>query len=195
MGGTTHRPAPRRGRVLCAAIEAPGDADGGGSRLAVPGGADLRGVFDAGTTTVRERKQLLRAVIDEVVITVDPPAGVAKGHIAWEGGATTAIEVTLPRRGDQAIRTDEETVEPVRRLAVHYDDATIARHLARQSRAAADRPGLHQGAGGAPAPDQGQSPGPPTRRLSHPPAMMRTWSASPRRRRLSGSPGRRSTAG
>jgi DNA invertase Pin-like site-specific DNA recombinase len=100
-------------------------------------GADLRGVFDARTTTVRERKQLLRAVIEEVVITVDPPAGVAKGHIAWEGGATTAIEVILPRRGDQAIRTDEETVELVRRLAEHYDDATIARHLARQNRATA----------------------------------------------------------
>lgn len=100
-------------------------------------GADLRGVFDAGTTTVRERKQLLRAVIGEVVITVDPPAGVAKGHIAWEGGAITAIEVVLPRRGDQAVRTDEETVELVTRLAEHYDDATIARHLARQSRATA----------------------------------------------------------
>lgn len=39
--------------------------------------------------------------------------------------------------GDQAIRTDEETIELVRRLAEHYDDATIARHLARQNRATA----------------------------------------------------------
>ena len=33
-------------------------------------GADIRAIFDAPTTTVRERKQLIRAVIDEVAVTV-----------------------------------------------------------------------------------------------------------------------------
>ena len=39
-------------------------------------GADLRGVFDAPTTTIRERKQLLRLLVTEIVITVmGNPAG------------------------------------------------------------------------------------------------------------------------
>ena len=35
-------------------------------------GADVRAVFDAPTTTLRERKQLIRAVIDEVAVTLTP---------------------------------------------------------------------------------------------------------------------------
>jgi hypothetical protein len=97
-------------------------------------GADLRAIFDAPTSTVRERKQLLRALIHEVVVTVDRTVGRADGRIIWEGGATTDFTVILPRRGGNARRTEEEIVEIIRRLAEHYSDATIARLLARQAR-------------------------------------------------------------
>jgi DNA invertase Pin-like site-specific DNA recombinase len=97
-------------------------------------GADLRAVFDADTTTMRERKQLVRLLVSEVVITVDRDAAQAAVRIRWEGGTQTDIAVALPRRGvDGAIRTETDTLERIRRLAVHYDDATIARLLARQS--------------------------------------------------------------
>jgi hypothetical protein len=96
-------------------------------------GADLRAVFDADSTTIRERKQLLRLLISEVAITVDRDAAQAAVRIRWEGGAGTDITVALPRRGvDSAIRTEADTLERIRRLAAHYDDATIARLLARQ---------------------------------------------------------------
>jgi hypothetical protein len=98
-------------------------------------GADLHAIFDAPTTTQRERKQLLRALIYEVVITVDRAAGRADGRVVWEGGATTNFSVALPRRySDNARRTEQETVETIRRLADHYTDETIARLLARQGR-------------------------------------------------------------
>lgn len=101
-------------------------------------GADLHAIFDAPSTTARERKQLLRILITEVVITVDRSAGRAEGRIVWEGGASTELSITLPRRGfDTARKTEEETIEVIRRLAVHYDDATVARLLARQDRATA----------------------------------------------------------
>ena len=97
-------------------------------------GADLRAVFDADTTTMRERKQLVRLLVSEVVITVDRDVAQAAVRIRWEGGTQTDITVALPRRGvDGAIRTETDTLERIRRLAVHYDDATIARLLARQS--------------------------------------------------------------
>ena len=76
---------------------------------------------------------LLRLLVSEVVITVDRDAAQAAVRIRWEGGTHTDITVALPRRGvDSAIRTEADTLERLRRLAVHYDDATIARLLARQ---------------------------------------------------------------
>jgi DNA invertase Pin-like site-specific DNA recombinase len=95
-------------------------------------GADLRAVFDAPSTTTRDRKQLLRALITDVVITVEAPKALAHGHIAWEGGAVTPIQVTLARRGaGQATLTPPAVVELVRRLAPDHDDASIAAHLNR----------------------------------------------------------------
>ena len=55
-------------------------------------GADVRAVFHAPTTTWRERKQLLRAVITEVVVTVRAAERRAEVNIVWEGGATTGFE-------------------------------------------------------------------------------------------------------
>ena len=50
-------------------------------------GADLRKVFDAPTTTSdRERKQLLRAILTDVVVTVDDQQHTAPLRVVWEGG-------------------------------------------------------------------------------------------------------------
>jgi hypothetical protein len=92
-------------------------------------GADLHAVFDAPTTTNRERKLLLRALINHVQITVDRPAGTANGHIVWEGGAITAITMALPRRGDSATVTDPATVETIRELIDTHTDEGIADEL------------------------------------------------------------------
>ncbi|MDH5615424.1 MAG: recombinase family protein [Acidimicrobiia bacterium] len=97
-------------------------------------GADIRAVFEAPTTTWRERKQLLRAVITEVVVTVKRAERQAEVRIIWEGGATTAFQMTLQRTGGHFRTTDEDTIDLVRRLAAHYDDTTIAVILSRQGR-------------------------------------------------------------
>ena len=97
-------------------------------------GADVRAVFHAPTTTWRERKQLLRAMIAEVVVTVhaeDRRAGVV---IVWEGGATVAFDLDLNKTGKHFRTTDEDTVDLVRRLAERYDDRTIAAILSKQGR-------------------------------------------------------------
>ena len=92
-------------------------------------GADLRAVFHAPTTSMRERKQLLRALITEVVVTVDRPRATAEGHVAWEGGAISRMRLALPKRGENAASTSPEVVELVRRLAPDHDDAYIADQL------------------------------------------------------------------
>jgi len=97
-------------------------------------GADLRAVFEAPTTSARERKQLLRAMLIEVAVTVDKPARQANMVLYWEGGAINHLQVGLPRLGAPWRTTDTSTVDLVRRLAVLYDDDKIARILGRQHR-------------------------------------------------------------
>jgi len=97
-------------------------------------GADIQAVFAADSTTPRERKQLIRALITEITVTIDQRARTAALTIYWEGGASTSLSAALPRLGAPWRTTDTSTVDLVRRLAMHYDDATIASTLARQGR-------------------------------------------------------------
>jgi DNA invertase Pin-like site-specific DNA recombinase len=96
-------------------------------------GADLRAAFDAPTTTDRDRKLLLRAMITEITLTVERDEQRALVRIDWEGGAVTDHELTLPKAGSHAA-TDEDTLQLLRRLATDYPDHQIAGILARQGR-------------------------------------------------------------
>jgi DNA invertase Pin-like site-specific DNA recombinase len=97
-------------------------------------GADVRAIFNADTTTWRERKQLLRALIDEVVVTVRSADRQADVDIIWQGGAKSTFVFEINRHGGHFRTTDEETVDLVRRLAERYDDKTIAAILSKQKR-------------------------------------------------------------
>jgi hypothetical protein len=94
-------------------------------------------VWHATTTTARDRKELLRALIEEVIIKVQRDKAAAHLTLRWKGGALDEIEVPLPRSRPAAIRTDEDTIALVRRLAVHYPDSVIAGILNRQGRTTA----------------------------------------------------------
>jgi DNA invertase Pin-like site-specific DNA recombinase len=98
-------------------------------------GDDLGAVWDAPTTTDKDRKQLLRTLLDEVNITLhrDDPGPHAALVLRWKGGAITELTVPLRRRQPK-IRTPEDTISLIRRLAGHYPDAQIAGILNRQQR-------------------------------------------------------------
>ena len=99
-------------------------------------GDNLEAVWAAATTTDRDRKQLLHTLLDEVNITVH--RGDTDSHaeliVRWKGGAISELTVPLKRTPANRLRTDEDTVDLLRRLAVHYPDATIAHILNRQGR-------------------------------------------------------------
>jgi DNA invertase Pin-like site-specific DNA recombinase len=97
-------------------------------------GADVRAVFHAPSTTTSERKQLIRAVITETVLTVDAEQRLAQLRIIWQGGATTELSMPMTKPGGHTRTTSEDTVALVRRLAEHYDDKTIAQILSKQHR-------------------------------------------------------------
>jgi len=97
-------------------------------------GTDLNRAWTLPTTTDRDRKELLHLLLEEVILAVDRANFNAHLTLRWRGGLLSEIDVPLPRSRPPTIRTEEDTIELARRLAVHYPDAVIAGILNRQGR-------------------------------------------------------------
>ena len=99
-------------------------------------GDDLGAVWDAPSTSDKDRKQLLRTLLEEVNITIrrDHDTGHADLILRWKGGAISDLAIAVKRTPQRRLRTSEDTIDLVRRLAVHYPDAKIAWVLNRQDR-------------------------------------------------------------
>jgi DNA invertase Pin-like site-specific DNA recombinase len=97
-------------------------------------GTDLERVWSAQPMTDRDRKELLRTLLEEVIVAIDRDKQQAHLTLRWRGGLISELDLALPRSKPSPIRTDEETVALVRRLAAHYPDAVIAGILNRQER-------------------------------------------------------------
>jgi DNA invertase Pin-like site-specific DNA recombinase/predicted DNA-binding transcriptional regulator AlpA len=100
-------------------------------------GTDLHTVWQAPSTAARDKKELLRTLLEEVIITINKDEYRAHLTLRWRGGALADIDLDLPRRRAAPVRTDEDTVALVRRLAIHHPDAVIAGILNRQQRTTA----------------------------------------------------------
>lgn len=100
---------------------------------------DLDEVWSSPLTDVRLQKRLLRAVIEEIVVDVDPERGKNLLVIHWKGGVHTELAIRRRRRGEQRTATPRETVEAVRALTLVCPDAMIAGYL--------NRAGLRTGSG------------------------------------------------
>ena len=95
---------------------------------------DLPRIWTAETTTPRDRKELLRTLISEVIVTIKEEPRQAETEIIWEGGARTELTVPLVKRGSERNRTSEDTIELIRKLAAHTTDQQIAAILNKQGR-------------------------------------------------------------
>jgi transposase len=89
-------------------------------------GADLSVVWEASTTSHRDRKQLLRCLIKEVVVTVDRERAVADLTVIWAGGASSKLTCKLNRTGQHTRVTSQEALDFVRQLAPQHSDEQIA---------------------------------------------------------------------
>jgi excisionase family DNA binding protein len=94
---------------------------------------DLPRLWDANSTTDRDRKQLLRTLISEVTVTVkyDEPRH-ADVEIAWEGGSRSELQIKLNGRSPEQRRLGDDTIELIGQLAQHHSDRQIAQILSRQ---------------------------------------------------------------
>jgi hypothetical protein len=100
-------------------------------------GADLKRVWSAPTTTHRDQKELLRSLLEEVIMAVYRDDYRAHLTLRWRGGLLTELDINLPRSRPATVRTDEETLALIRRLAIHYPDTVIAGILNKQNRTTA----------------------------------------------------------
>jgi DNA invertase Pin-like site-specific DNA recombinase len=100
-------------------------------------GADLTAAWQTPTTSSRDKKELLRTLIEEVMVSVQKQERRANLTLRWRGGALTEATLDLPRQTPAIVRTDEDTIALARRLAALYPDSLIAGILNRQGRTSA----------------------------------------------------------
>jgi DNA invertase Pin-like site-specific DNA recombinase len=100
-------------------------------------GNDMARVWSAPTTHDRDRKELLRTLVEQVVIDVRREEQNAHLTMRWRGGIVSELDVPLPRSHPAPIRTSEHVVELVRRLSTHYPDSIVAGILNRQGKTTA----------------------------------------------------------
>ena len=97
-------------------------------------GSDISQVWTATATTDRDRKELLRTLLEEVILNLKRAEGRAHLTLRWRGGAFTTLDVPVPRFKPMGPRTDEDTISLLPRLAALYPDEVIAGILNRQGR-------------------------------------------------------------
>jgi hypothetical protein len=68
------------------------------------------------TTIDRDRKELLRTLLEEVIIAVEVAEFRARLTLRWRGELLSEPDVPLPCSGLAPIRTDEETVTLLQRF-------------------------------------------------------------------------------
>jgi hypothetical protein len=97
-------------------------------------GSDIRQVWTAPAITDRDRKELLRTLLEEVILNLKRAESHAHLTLRWRGGAITVLDVAVPRFKPMGPRTDEDTISLLPRLAALYPDEVIAGILNRQGR-------------------------------------------------------------
>ena len=97
-------------------------------------GSDIHQVWTAPAITDRDRKELLRTLLEEVILNLQRAEGHAHLTLRWRGGAITVLDVPVPRFKPMGPRTDEDTISLLPRLAALYPDEVIAGILNRQGR-------------------------------------------------------------
>lgn len=90
---------------------------------------NLGSIWNAVTTVDQDRKQLLRALLDDVVLDVDREHSTGAVELLWQCGARTALVVRLNHSGLKRTSTPVDLIDLIRRLAQHSSDREIANLL------------------------------------------------------------------
>jgi len=86
--------------------------------------SDFPRVWKDPRTSARDRKRLLRLLIEDVTLARDGES--IRVHIRWKGGATTSLEVPRPRSCFELVRTPAAVIEQIRTLVTEQTDEQMA---------------------------------------------------------------------
>ena len=92
---------------------------------------DLPAIWSAETTTNQERKQLLRMAIESVQVDGSSQAGQVEVQIRWRSGTITSLSVKRAAPDERSLKTPEEAVSRIHKMAPRRTYAEIARALNR----------------------------------------------------------------
>ncbi|WP_245311968.1 recombinase family protein [Bradyrhizobium pachyrhizi] len=92
-------------------------------------GTDVERLWSHPAASAATRKRILRAVLEEIIVTVEPRILHLKLH--WKGGDHTALEVVKNRAGQHRWKTDASTEQLICDLARLLPDGSIASVLNR----------------------------------------------------------------
>jgi hypothetical protein len=90
---------------------------------------DLPALWAANSTSEKDRKRLLRALVNDVTITSQPAGRELRVGIRWRSGATEEHTIQRPPSVNDTTRTPPETVELIKRLAPQRTNTEIAAEL------------------------------------------------------------------
>jgi hypothetical protein len=80
---------------------------------------DFPRLWEAPTTTSKDRKRILRLLVRDITVVKGPGQRVVSLQVRWQGGETETITVALPPNRADAVRYPEEFVDRIRALAVN----------------------------------------------------------------------------
>jgi excisionase family DNA binding protein len=90
---------------------------------------DLPRLWNHPAASAETRKRILRAVLEEIIVTVEPDR--LRLMLHWRGGDHTRLEVVKNRAGQHRWKTDAATEQLIRELARMLPDQSIASVLNR----------------------------------------------------------------
>jgi len=91
-------------------------------------GEGFHQVWASESCSVALKKKIIRTVVEEVIVNLDDVSQVLKFIIHWKGGCHTELEMPKPPSGI-GLKTAEQDLEIIRKMAVRYGDDEIARVL------------------------------------------------------------------
>jgi DNA invertase Pin-like site-specific DNA recombinase len=91
--------------------------------------ADLPALWNAPTTSARDRKRLLRTLIADVTVLPSPDRSKARIGIRWHTGATDELTIDRPAHSGTARRSPEAAIELVKRLGPATSNDELATRL------------------------------------------------------------------
>lgn len=93
---------------------------------------DLPRVWHAPTTQPKDRKRMLRLLIQDITVEKSSLPKQLVVHIRWQGNASTDLAVEVPPSYADRVRYPAAMVERVREMAHHLTDAEIANEFRRE---------------------------------------------------------------